>query len=378
MTFHTLRARGIAVTLDLTVGHIRSMSVLRDDRETAMLHTAPWIDDAWVGADESIPAHLRRLSGDFFCAPFAASDVDNGPPHGWTANGEWTHIETRAVEGGVAARYRLNRAVMGAVVEKRFKLLDGHPFLYQTHVFVGGNGRLPIANHAMVRLPSGGRLAFSRKSTFETPDTPIEPDPARGRSHLACPAQSRDPARFPTAAGGFVDLTHYPVAQGHEDVVMLVEERGSRLGWLAVSRAVERDAFISLKNPDQFPTTVLWFSNGGRHYRPWDGRHAGVLGVEEACAFSVHGHRASIAPNALSDRGIATSVTLDPLGSVSARNVIGFLSLPGDGSSISDVAVGTEGLVVRHENGTAVEVQFDPAFLVSADRSTFGGPRRGR
>ena len=273
------------------------------------------------------------------------------------------------------ARYRLGRAVMGAAVEKHLKLLDGHPFLYQPHVFVGGNGRLPIANHAMVRLPSGGHLAFSRKSTFGTPDAAIEPDPAKGRSHLAYPAQSRDPTRFPTAAGGFVDLTRYPVAQGHEDVVMLVEERGSRLGWLAVSRAAEHDAFVSLKHPDEFPVTMLWLSNGGRHYRPWDGRHVGVLGVEEACAFSVHGHRASIAPNALTERGIATSLTLDPEGSVSARNAIGFLSLPDDGSAVSDLALGSDGLLVRHENGIEVGVRFDPGFLASADRPTVSGAR---
>ena len=127
-------------------------------------------------------------------------------------------VESRAVEGGgTTATFVLDKPVMGARVLKELTLRDGHPFLYQRHIFEGGAGALPVANHAMVRLPKGGRISYSPKRWAETPTTALESDPARGRSILAYPARSTDLGNFPRADGGTVDLTTYPIDQGHED-----------------------------------------------------------------------------------------------------------------------------------------------------------------
>ena len=63
---------------------------------------------------------------------------------------------------------------------------------------------------------------------------------------------------------------------------------------------------------------MLWFSNGGRDYAPWNGRNVGVLGIEEGRAFSANGFKASVAENALSKTGVPTALKLDPDGSRSA------------------------------------------------------------
>ena len=68
--FHTLRANGIAVTLDIAAGHLRSLTIERDNRIIEPQHTAPWVDDPAVQGDPEIPNVLKHLSGDFFCAPF--------------------------------------------------------------------------------------------------------------------------------------------------------------------------------------------------------------------------------------------------------------------------------------------------------------------
>ena len=44
---------------------------------------------------------------------------------------------------------------------------------------------------------------------------------------------------------------------------------------------------------------MLWFSNGGRDYPPWNGRHVGVLGIEEGRSYAAYGHAASAADNPL-------------------------------------------------------------------------------
>ena len=78
--------------------------------------------------------------------------------------------------------------------------------------------------------------------------------------------------------GTIADLTSYPFASAHEDFVALVENTANDLGWAAALRPDKRDIFLSLKNPRDYPITMMWFSNGGRDYAPWNGRHRGVLG----------------------------------------------------------------------------------------------------
>ena len=357
-----IEARGIAVDLDLGIGHVARLVVERDGRSVAPFHRAPWADDAVPPDGMADAPHLARISGDFFCAPFCASDVEPSPAHGWPANAPWTPLGTESIPGGTRARFALSRTVMGARIVKEFTVRDGHPFLYQRHVFEGGSGLVPVANHAMVSLPAGGRLATSPKRRVETPPAALETDPARGRSVLAYPATAADLTRVPLAAGGTADLTAYPIADRHEDFAMLVEAEGSRLGWTAVTRP-SGDAALFLKDAVRLPATMLWFSNGGRDYAPWSGRHTGVLGVEDGCAFSLHGHAASIAANDLTREGIPTAIRLEPAGSVEVRHVIGAIPLPDGFGPIASITTGEGVLTVANAVGRAVDLPYDDGFL---------------
>ena len=362
---YLLEADGIRVGLDLGIGHIARLEVERAGRVAAPFHRAPWADDPPLSLGEDEAPHLARLSGDFFCAPFGTSDEEPAPAHGWTANAAWQPIGAFAFSGGITARFVLERSVLGAKVVKEFTLRHGHPFLYQRHVFEGGQGALPVASHAMVHLPAGGRMAFSRKRFVETPPTPLEPDPSRGRFLLAYPAQSAELGRFPTTAGGFVDLGRYPIGADHEDFAMLVEADLAGLGWSAVVREQEDDVALMLKDPRRLPVTMLWFSNGGRDYPPWNGRHRNVLGIEDGCTWSLAGHAASLTDNPLRALGIPTAICLDPQGSVDVRHVIGAVPLPEGFTAVSDVRVEEGGLAVTGEDGTHMILPFDPGFLAT-------------
>ena len=358
-----LAAKGIRLVLDLDIGHIAALSVEREGRACAPFHRAPWADDATPPGGTGDAPHLARISGDFFCAPFSTSDVEKAPAHGWSANSAWRAVSVHSAGGGVRARFELERSILGARLVKELTLSDGHPFVYQRHIFTGGTGALPVANHAMVRLPSGGRMAFSAKRYAETPDTPLEADPERGRSALAYPARSKDLAAFPAAGGDPVDLTSYPIASDHEDFVTLVEAADSALGWSAVSRPVEGDVALMLKNPDRLPVTMLWFSNGGRIYAPWNGRHRDVLGVEDGCTYSGHGHAASTAANPMSDAGIPTAIRLDPAGTVDVRHVIGAAPPPEGFGHVVDLECGSGKLRIVDGEGHVLTLPFNTEFL---------------
>ena len=361
--FHSIEADGIRLKLDLEVGHIRSLEIDAGDRRLTPLHTAPWIEERSIVDDPSIAPGLKYLSGDFFCAPFCASDVEEAPPHGWPANGRWELAGEEADSGGATARFVLDRLVMGARVAKEITLRDGHPFVYQCHKFEGGDGAISAASHAMTRFQGKGRLSFSPKRFAETPDTPQESDPDRGRSLFARSAHVTDLARLPLAEGGAVDLHDFPVADEHEDFVMLVEAAESQIGWAAAARVDTRDIVFSLKKPADYPVTFLWFSNGGRYYPPWNGRHFGVLGIEEGRAWSSYGHAASIAPNPLSGMGVPTSLVLAPGKSVGLRHVIGGVPLPAAWSGVAAVEAADGILRITGDEGSTTEHPYDAGFL---------------
>lgn len=344
-----ITAHGISFAFRPETGLLDGFTVRASGREIAPLHRAPW-----VGTDEVMPEGeaplMARLGGDFFCAPFAASE-DGSPLHGWPPNTPWTVTEA----GNGIVRAVLDRTARGAKLTKTLSVYDGHPFIYQCHRFEGGSGRITVANHANVSVKAGALIRTSPKQVWETPKTQQEPDPSRGRSALVSPAQSADPTAFP-GVDGPVDLTRYPWNPQHEDFVVGVEARGHALGWTAVTRPGEGDLYLSLRDVRRLPMTMLWHSNGGRDYPPWSGRHFGCLGVEEGAAE----HMLGLSTEAdLSGPG---ALELNSDNAVDVRHVIGAIAWP-KGEPVADIRIEGDVLLITGEAGASARVAFDPAFL---------------
>jgi hypothetical protein len=244
--FHALELGGNRVVLDTEVGHLRDLTLTAGGRAISPLHTAPWTSDAPIDRTSALPPTEQALSGDFLCAPFCANDIEGGPLHGATANGPWRVVDASAADAMLMAELRPR--VMGATVRKTLRFRSGEPFLYITHGFAGGTGRVPVSHHAMIHVETTARLSYSPKALYYTPDHPPESDPARGRSLLRYPARGEDIGDVPLAAGGTVDLRTYPFAEGHEDIVAMMEQPGDVLGWSAAVREAADDIVLLLKD----------------------------------------------------------------------------------------------------------------------------------
>lgn len=354
-------ARGISICIDLSVGHIADMIVQSDNSVLRPLHRAPWLAEPAESLPEGVTPGLARLSGDFLCAPFSLNDIEPAPGHGWTANSSWSVVQSRAIDGGWQAVLQLDRKVFGATIIKRLTLRDDHPFLYQEHELLGGSGPLPVAHHVMSRMAGDGLLSFSPKRAAVTPETSLEPDPARGNYQLAYPARSEDVSRFPAADGTTVDLTQYCAQDHREDFVVLVEAAHEGLGWTTLARKQEGDLVLVLKDPRQLPVTMLWMSNGGRSYAPWNNRHLGVLGIEDAR--SAVGHASSAGDNFVGREGVPTSFALSEDGVVSFRHVLGVTPLETSPRRTVDLRGETGFLIIAFEDGTDLKLPFDDSFL---------------
>ncbi|MEM9435698.1 MAG: hypothetical protein AAGA15_01545 [Pseudomonadota bacterium] len=345
-----IAADGISARFDASLGILTGFDV----GGVSPLHTAPWVGSS-VGQEEmpeDAAPHLAKLGGDFFCAPFGSTE-GNSPLHGWPPNSPWD-----AEMHGNVLRAKLRRKVQGADLSKEITLLDGHPFVYQRHIFDGGKGALAVANHANVSLLLGGAIYTSPKSWWETPETAPEPDPTRGRSSLKYPARG-SATQFPSE-NGTADLTRFPWGGAHEDFVCGLEESGHALGWTAVARTGRDDVFLSLRDARQLPMTMLWHSNGGRDYAPWSGRHRNCLGVEEGAALAM-----------LSDsdqRDFPARGALELGGRVDICHVIGALPWP-DGEPVTNIELRGDRLLISGQSGSQVSVP------IAADRIfSDGGP----
>jgi hypothetical protein len=354
---HNFSASGISASFAARGGVLQAISVHDAGAEIAPLHHAPWA--AWeVPADA--PSHQSWLAGDFLAAPMGP-----GPDglHGLTANGDWQVMP--AAPGTLRAV--LEGAVQGATVIKELSLTDGHPFVYQRHLFIGGAGSLPVSNHAMISVPNGAKLSFSRKRWWETLAEPVET--RQGRSCLAYPRRSEDAVEFPAADGGTVNLHRYPWGPAHEDFVAGVEDPASRLGWTAVVRPGEGDLILSLKNARALPLTMLWHSNGGRDYAPWNGRHKGCLGVEEGAALPVLGLSSQETPDPLTAAGQPALLMLDSMGTVEVRHVLGAIRWP-SGQPVAGVMLEGDLLTVTGDWGAERRLPIRGGWLGLTDPAT--------
>ena len=304
---------------------------------TNTLHTAPWVHEPPL-------AHLapveRHLAGDFFCAPFGASD--QGPIHGWSANSAWAWEPKNE---GLHAR--LLRPVQGAQITKDLAFTEG-PALVQTHTIQGGAGTLPVAHHPMVHAQGQTWLSFSPKSHAVTLPEPLEP----GSNWLAI-GQHCDLADLRTEKGEAASLEAYPNAEAIEDFVILVEAAEDGLGWTAVIREELDDMILILKNCATLPNTMLWISNGGRTAPPWSGRHRRVLGIEDGFPPSALNHLVPDGRRALS------------LGSIiKTHHAILRLPRPTGWTHVTRIACQEQGLDVYVKGQTEpLKIPFQPRHL---------------
>lgn len=346
-----ISANGISLAFNREGGMIDSLVITTGGGELRPLHRAPWLDSG-----ETLPDHVspveQRLAGDFFCAPFGRTSPDL-PIHGWAANGTWKRTDqTGEASGKVTASYRLHQTVEGAQLAKHITLCADHPIVYQSHVFEGGSGTIPIAHHAMVHVPGGARLSFSPKATGRTPASAPETDPARGRSILEYPQVFQTLKATRRADGSSVDAGFYPFAESHEDIVVLSEQPGVELGWSAALARRDGFLFFAVKDARRLPQTVLWMSNGGRDYSPWNSRHKAVVGIEEA---AVGFHLAGV------EGGTSDPITGLSLGAgktTAIRYAFGAIPVPDHWTEVGDIKVASGSITLTDVGGDTRSLPF--------------------
>jgi hypothetical protein len=319
----TLTTDLVEVSITRRAGHLAPVTFQLGDRKVSPYALAPWQPGE---IDPSLPELLLVLRGDFLCFPFGGSA--ERPPHGVTANRQWSLVEKDAHSICLS----ISDVDGGASVEKQVSLRDGETAIYQQHRITGADGVYNYGNHPILdfsQLPEGaGRVSVSPfrwgsvyPGLFSNPEN-------REYGALKPGAIFTDLHEVPLANGGTTDLTRYPARKGFDDLVMMVSQPATDEQPFAWSAAVlDGYVWFSLKNPVDFPATLFWISNGGRHAEPWNGRHLGRLGIEEVCSHFSDGPDIS-RENRLTDFEIPTARRFSPETPVALRIIQGVVAVP--------------------------------------------------
>jgi hypothetical protein len=321
-----------------------------------------------VGATEH-PV-LRHLRGDFFCAPFGVNTRPfrgrHYPLHGEISTRRWRCLSLRRNAGTVELVTELQMRASPGEVRKLVHLRPGETNLYIRHTLTGFSGAMCLGHHTMLAFPTGqtpGQIALSPWHQGRVSRADFE-DPARGGYTALRPGAGFDNLRrVPLANGGWADLTTYPAREGFEDLVMVSSQPDRSVAWASVIYPDQGYLWFALKDPRVLASTVLWLSNGGRHYPPWSGRHRRVLGVEDVTSYFDYGLAESARSNPLSRAGIPTVLNLSPSRPLVINYIMGVVPLPRGFDRVRTVSIRKDGLVFKARSGHAVRHPVELAFL---------------
>lgn len=341
-------------------GHLAPVEFTLGERVVSPYALAPWQPDE---VDESLPVLLKVLRGDFLCFPFGGQK--SGPPHGASANGGWKIV----AGGGEMLHLGLDDPESGAWVEKILTLKDGETVIYCEHRISGAQGHYSYGNHPVIDfsyLTEGeGRVSVSPFRWGSVYHGLFSNPLNREYGALKPYGEFTDLREVPLANGGMTDLTRYPSRQGYEDLVMMMAEPATPEQPFAWSAAVlDGYVWFSLKNPADFPCTIFWISNGGRHGEPWNGRHLGRLGIEEVCSHFADGVDVS-REDRLKEQGVPTTRDFRKDQPVSLRLVQAVAAVPeGFGVVTSIRPAGPGKVVITGESTQSVETGVDWNFVL--------------
>lgn len=320
--------------------------------------------------DRDLPGVLRPLRGDFFCLPFGGNGApfrgERHPPHGETAERTWRLVAHSASDGAASLTVRLQLRTRPGRVTKRITLRAGEPVVYQEHIIEDCAGPMCLGHHAMLAFPAGegtGRIAAAPFRVGRTVSRVFE-DPAKGGYSCLQPGKwFQSLRRVPRTDCRSADLSRYPARAGFTDLVQLAGSRSHGPAWTAVTFEMERWLWFALRDPQKLNSTLLWFSNGGRHYPPWNGGHRGILGVEDVTAFFDFGLAESVRPNDLSRRGIATALRLRRDRPLRVPYIMGVLALPRGFDTVRRVHFKGDRAVFTANSGRQVVQRLDRSLL---------------
>jgi hypothetical protein len=288
--------------------------ILPDGRQVSPFHIAPWWNEP---ESAELDGLTRGLRGEWPCVPFgypmpaesfvdrwqSAIDPDETAPdvHGYGSGHDWSFEAAQGDAIDMSIDYPPEHDVVR--LERRIAPdPDGPAIDFTLTIHPRRDCDLPVALHGCFALPVDPGAARLVPGEFgwglSFPGT-IEPDATLFKPDARFQSLERVPAR----AGGDVDASQLPFDRSVEELLQLNDIDGR----FSLENRHAGYRMVFTWDAEKLPSTLLWYSNRGRQFAPWNGRHV-CIGIEPCAApFGVAPGTAA-RPNPISEAGTPTSV----------------------------------------------------------------------
>jgi hypothetical protein len=292
--------------------------LLPDGRQVSPLHVAPWLHEP---GGEALPGILRRLRGEWPCAPFGYSVSSAGWPEAWArvmgpagsdeeihghcSNHPWTWRDDE--DGALSLALDYPQASPIERVERSIRPDPSAPAVdLEFRITVRRPCRLPIGLHPVFRLPTEPGAATLELGPFRAGFTyPHDVEP--GAALFAPNERFSDLAAVPGRVGGMIDASRFPLAAVTEELLQVAVLDGRA----ALANHQDRYRVELTWQKEHFPSLLLWISNRGRMGAPWNARHV-AIGVEPICSPFGLGPATALADNPIARAGVPTALDFSP------------------------------------------------------------------
>lgn len=361
----SVRSSTVEAFVTETGGHLAPVIFDRTRRRIQPYSVSPWCEEKV----DTIPI-LKVLRGDFFCLPFGGNANpfrgERHPVHGETANRKWRFEAQECKAGRATLHLSMKPTVRRGRVDKRITVLDGHNAVYCQHVVSGMSGPMNFGHHATLKFPEQPGSGVLTHSPIQfgmvNPTAPENPE-TFGYFILKPGAKFSQLRRVPTTTGEFADLSRYPARRGFEDIALLATKPVSPFAWVAVTFPAEGYVWFALKDPHVLRQTLLWHSNGGRHYSPWNSRHLNVLGIEDLTSYFAYGIAEAARPNLLTKMGLKTCLNLTPKKPLTVNYIMAVAIVPRGFNETKSIEPARNGVKLISSAGKSVTVPLCADFL---------------
>lgn len=285
------------------------------------LMVRPFFQNPWRDDPCEMDQLTRHLGGEWPCVPFGAAQPPDGlgpdwqcadttatawhqHAHGFGAHSAWTLHQHDAQTAVAEITYPAGGPIAG--LTRRIHLLSQTEIQLDLTIKVRFDAKIPVGLHPVLSLadaaPNTAHLRISGEQTAWT--FPLEVEP--GHSYLQPDQRNTTLGSLIGPDGARVDASCLPFPAASEDLVLL-SAPGGRVSLVRPDLGYRVDVRW---NDDDLPSCLLWLSNRGRDYAPWNGRVC-ALGIEPvAAAFDLGVQHSAAATTPLARHGIRNYVAL--------------------------------------------------------------------
>ena len=298
----------------------------------------PFYEAPWIGEPGPVePPLLAGMRNEFPCLPFGGLYPDDSVTDAWAPSlvaqvaeadapivnsdlmlhgpcgaADWTFGESDA--GGVTLTLDYPGDSPIARLERTVCAVPDAPAIdFTLSVTARRPCRRPIGVHPNLALPAvAGALELQPGAFAFGMVHPAGPEP--GVSRALSGAVFEDLSRVPLHSGGAAGFNRLPFAHDTEETLQLCGCDGT----VAIVDHERRCRYRLDWDAAILPSLLLWISNRGRAYAPWNGRNL-CVGVEPMAGAFDLGTRAALASNPINARGLPTALPLTPGAPVTLR-----------------------------------------------------------